>query len=363
MKAPLENKEQTDASQRSLYDPEPKPEEDLWFLPAIDEDAAPTDMPWPVAAREASLEPDVWRAAEKESYRELLAAVQAVTKFGEQLRQFPDDAKERFAVDTVSAVLRSEGTWIGPEQIALYRTLRLASGDQAQDLARASWAVRRLLAGAGSIEEGLRGFLGRIEVDASLQVPGEGRPLGEELTLLGESLSRGVTGMSDCHALTQAAYHFAIWRAEGITPYEGLLEPTIATLIIGAGGMSPILPLAPGHRLDRHGLKPGSAGASERLKVFYRAVEAGALAASLELERLATWRERAHHVIADLSGRTPARLAEGLLKARVVSAEWLASEIGCSTVSVRRNLSLFSQRGLVREVTGQERYRFWTVAV
>ncbi len=348
---------------RSLYDPEPTADEDLWFLPARDDDAAPSDMPWPVAAREASLAPDVWRAAEQACYRDLLAAVQAVVRFGVRLRQVPKGVQERFVVETVSAVLRTEGTWIGSEQIALYRTLRLASGDQAQDLARASWAVRRLLSGVAPQETGLHDFLGRVEVDAPRQVGGEERPLGDELVLLGEWWADEMARVSDCHALTQAAYGFALWRSEGITPYDDLLEPTIAALVIGAGGMSPLLPMATGHRLDRHGLTSGSAGAEARLKVVYRAVEAGALAGMLELDRLTTWQERSHCAIAELSGRTPPKLVEALLKARVVSADWLAAEIGCSPVSARRNLMLFTERGLIREVTGQERYRFWTVAL
>ena len=362
MKKATDLKSEMEWSPRSPYDPEPPAEEDLWFLPALDDDAGPPDMPWPVAPREASLEPDVWRAAEKECYRDLLVAVQAVTRFGERLRHFSKEVCERFALDTVSSILRGEGIWIGPEQIALYRTLRLASGEQAQDLTRANWAVRRLLAAANPREEGLHGFLGRTEVDAPKQVLGEERPLGGELTLLSENWARGLDGLFDCHALTQSAFGFALWRREGITPYEELLEPTIAALTIGTGEMAPILPMAQGHRLDRHTLKPGSAGAEARLKVFYEAVEAGALAATLELDRLATWQERTHGAIADLSGRTPPRLVKAMLKARVVSAEWLAAEIGCSPASARRNLKVFEDRGLVREVTGQERYKFWTVA-
>lgn len=354
---------ESDNTPRSLYDPEPRPDEDLWFLPALDDDEGSSDMPWPVAARETSLEANVWRAAERECYRELIAAVQAVTRFGERLKQFPDSVRERFAVDTVSAVLRSEGTWVGADQIALYRTLRIASGDQAQVLARASWAVRRLLAGTHPRRDGLHEFLGRVEVDAPMQVPGGERPLGGELVALSDQWAHALERFSDCHALTRAAFGFAVWRAEGITPFEELLEPMVAALIAGAGGLAAFLPMVQGHRLDRHSLKPGEAGAAARLKVFYGAVEAGALAALLELDRLVTWQAQARGAIADLSGRTPPLMVEAFLKARVVSAEWLASEIGCSPVSARRNLKIFEERGLVREVTGQGRYRFWTAAV
>jgi Fe2+ or Zn2+ uptake regulation protein len=32
-------------------------------------------------------------------------------------------------------------------------------------------------------------------------------------------------------------------------------------------------------------------------------------------------------------------------------------------VSARRNLNLLQARGLIREVTGQDRYRFWAIRV
>ena len=336
--------------------------EDLWFLPPLDDDEAQS-KPWPVAAREASLEPDVWRAAEKECFRELVAAVQALVRFGERLKRVPSGIQERFAIDTVSAVLQSEGTWIGPEQIALYRTLRTVSGDHARDLARASWAVRRLLTDRDPTQGDLHAFLGRTEVELPRQLPGDERPLGDELVALGDRWAAAVERLGDCHRLTRAAFGFALWRAEGISPYEDVLEPTIAALAIGARGMAPILPVGQGHRFDRHGLKPGAAGATERLKVFFRAAEAGALAATLELDRLIAWQERALDVLSDLSGRTPPLMVAAFLKARVVSAEWLAAEVGGSPVSARRNLKVFDDRGLVREVTGQERYRFWTAAL
>lgn len=352
-----------DDTQRSLYDPEPVAEEDLWFLPATPDDVAPTDMPWPIASRETSLEPKVWQAAEQQQYRGLLAAVMAVTKFGERLKQFPDEVAERFAIDTTSAILRSEGTWLSAEQIALYRTLRVGSDDAAQDLSRADWAVRRLAAGRVGPTDGLHAFLGRSAVPDPQQMPGEDRPLGDELEALSDRWVFALENLKDCHALTQAAYGFASWRSEGITPYEELLEPTIAALLIGAGDLAPFLPMAQGYRLDRHSLRAGSAGAEERLAVFNGAIEAGALGAALELDRLAAWQEKARAGVSDLSGRTPPRMVAALLKAPVVSADWLAKEVGCTTVSVRRNLKLFVERGLVREVTGQERYRFWTVAV
>jgi Fe2+ or Zn2+ uptake regulation protein len=42
----------------------------------------------------------------------------------------------------------------------------------------------------------------------------------------------------------------------------------------------------------------------------------------------------------------------------------LAEELSqASRAAVQRNLDLFARRGLIREVTGQGRYRIWTAAL
>lgn len=346
---------------RSPYDSDPLPEEDLWFLPGPGSDAAPTDPPWPVAPRRDSLGPGAWRSAEAEEYRALLRAAQAVALFAERLRAAPEGLAGRLALMSVSAALRGEGIWLGPEQIALYRALRLGAGDMARDLARAAWAVRRLEAGAAP-QEGLRAFLGRSDVPDPQTAPGDDRPVGGELDAAGRDWAAGLALLSDCHAMTRAAFGFASWRAGGLTPWEDLLEATVAAQVVGAEGLAPFLPLSDGARFERHDLTAGAAGAGARLAAFYAAAEAGALRAAMELARMRSWRDRACAATADLSGRTPPLLIGALLRYPALSAELAAQEAGVSRASARRNLNLFADRGLIREITGQDRYRFWTAA-
>ena len=72
---------------------------------------------------------------------------------------------------------------------------------------------------------------------------------------------------------------------------------------------------------------------------------------------------RAQAQTGDLSGRTPLRLIPVLTRFPIVSVELVTREAPCSPMSARRNLNLFTERGLAREITGQGRYRFWTAAV
>ena len=344
----------------SLYDPDPTPEEDLWFLAPYDEEETASAMPWPMAAREDSLHPEVWQAAEAAEYKALISAAEAVARLGARLQGFPAAITERLALTSVAAVLRGEGVWLGPEQIALYRALRALSDDQARDLARAAWAVRRLSAGGGGPLDGLRAFLGRTTVTDPYDFPGEERPIGPELDVLGDDWGQAVQGLVGCHRLTRAAFGFATWRARALTPWDELLEPTVAAMLLGGGGGCGFLPMGEG-RLDRHAVVAGAGGAEMRLRSFYATVEAGAQRALMEFDRLMAWQDRAQAATADLSGRTPPALIAALLHYPILSAELAVSEANCSAAAARRNLNLFAERDLIRELTGQNRYRFWTV--
>lgn len=128
---------------------------------------------------------------------------------------------------------------------------------------------------------------------------------------------------------------------------------------IGSQGVryASYVPALLGGRLDL--LAPGTPNV--RLAGWLKAVESGCLRALLELERVQPWQSRAVEAVADLSGRTPAMLISAFVAHPVVSAEMIAEESGASKAAVRRNLATFEGRGLIREVTGQERFQFWTV--
>lgn len=341
----------------SPYDVGPMPERDLWFLPGLPEDRPPTDPPWIVAPREvAGAAPD-WRRAEAAQYRALIDAATALARFGERLRSAPDGVAERIALATVAALLRAEGIWIGAERIALYRALRVASDDSARDLARAAWAVRRLTGAGESPLNGVETFLGRSAVpDPQSPLPGE-RAVGDELEALGAEWIAAIDALADAHPLTQAACGLALWRGRGLTPWPETLEPSVAALRLGAGDLAPFLPIAEGHRLDRDAL---SGTPESRLAAFCAATRAGALSALMEMDRLSAWTLRAQRATADMSGRTPPQVIAAFRRFPMLSAELLADAAGCSRPAARRNLTVFETRGLIHEVTGQERYRFWT---
>lgn len=101
-------------------------------------------------------------------------------------------------------------------------------------------------------------------------------------------------------------------------------------------------------------------GSAERkLAAWIAGAHDAVLAALMALERLRAWQDRVREATADLQGQTPARLAASLASQSMLSVPQLVRDTGASRPAINRNLALFAERGLVREVTGQGRFRIW----
>ncbi len=82
--------------------------------------------------------------------------------------------------------------------------------------------------------------------------------------------------------------------------------------------------------------------------------------AGRHLDDIEAWSTRAESEMLPLSGKTPPALRAVFGEWPVVSAPMAEALTGASRATVQRNLAWMEARGLVREVTGQERYRMWS---
>ena len=98
-----------------------------------------------------------------------------------------------------------------------------------------------------------------------------------------------------------------------------------------------------------------------RLARWYDGAEQAVLAALRQIDRLEAWHERARDATAGLSGRTPPLLLAALCDWPLVSAPMAERLTGASRAAVQRNLTWLEGAGLIREVTGQGRFRFWAI--
>ncbi|MCE8535618.1 hypothetical protein KBY24_19710 [Ruegeria pomeroyi] len=338
------------------YDGDPVEEDDLWFLPAQEPGEAETEplFPTPRAAPRPLFDPVEWRAAQDALSGDLADLALGFGALDERLRAGPRQWVHRLALLEVADLGWWAGDRIGAERLALWTGLRLgATGEDAQALARAGWAVRRLSGGpapdAGGWAEGLAGFLDRAGA--------EGDTVPEAVADLGDVMAQAAA----LHPATRAAMLFHCWTMLGQGPSVGLEAAVMAArhgAAMGRGGAL-FLPLA----LSGPGALRGAGPAEQKLTAWLRGAAQAVTAALLHLDRVAAWSVRAIEKTGDLSGRTPPALIEVLTAWPMVTAPLAEAQTGASRAAVQRNLDLFARRGLVREVTGQGRYRVWTAAV
>jgi Fic family protein len=100
--------------------------------------------------------------------------------------------------------------------------------------------------------------------------------------------------------------------------------------------------------------------AQAALALWLRGATRATQAALLHLDQVAAWARRASLALTDLQGRTPPALLAVLVEWPMVTTGLAERLTGASKASVLRNLDRMQARGLLREVTGQGRYRVWT---
>ena len=342
------------AYDRGPYDAEPLPDEDLWFLPPADyatQDAA-HDLPLPRADHRPLVDIAAWAEAERGVAGALTDLGILLGRLAERLETGPQGWLHRLALREAADLSWLAGDRVPMERLALWLTLRLGGeGEDGQALARAGWAARRLVQ-APAPKDDLAGFLGRVASDAH-----DG--LADQIADWAEVMGQGAW----LHPITQAALSYHIWPIVGVSaghPSLPMMEAGVvaarhAGTAIGGPGFLPLC-------LGGAGGLRGRGTAAERLAAWVSGADQAARAALRQLDSLRDWEGRTRAATAGLSGRTPPALVELLSSWPLVSAPMAEAETGASRAAVQRNLNWMTEAGLIREVTGQGRYRFWAAA-
>ena len=351
----------------------------IWDMDEDDGDDAERGIaaapPWPIANDILAWpDPAAWIRAEGAAGRALAEATAAVVRLDERLLGMDADARKgarlRIALEAVPELLWSEGVRLRPEYLALAGVDRLGGGDDAPLLARAAWAVRRMTATAGLDTSAvgpkeMRAFLGLREpgsatdgADSSqeddFQVLGLPEPHRVEPEALDEWCAV-VSALGEAHPLTRAVAGGALWAGLGVTDAAYLVEPAMVMGVLGAAAGQGGVIAAPVGRL-----RPGSGGeVLTRLEAGLDRIAEGARTALMQLGLVAAWQGRAIRVTDGLKGKGPVALI-ALFSARpVVSARDIATALDLTDRHARRLVDKFAELGLVRELTGHGRFRYW----
>lgn len=325
-------------------------EDDLWFLPGPD----PEDVhlaPLPRADDGAAGLLREWQGAEAALAVPLARVAARLGALDDRLNRVPEGWRHRLTLIESADLGWFAGDRVAPDRLALWLALRLSGvQDDALALGRLGWAFRRLLGGPGP-EAGLPAFLGRQET-------GGDEPLGDQAANWG----RLMADAGGLHPITRGAVCFHLWALTGLDKGPGAqIEAGVTAARIAASDCAGarFLPLA---MAGAGGLRAGG-DPLRRLGRWYSEAEAAVLTAMRMLDRLERWRARAATATAGLSGRTPPRLLDTLAEWPLVSAPMAEDTTGASRAAVQRNLAWLEAAGLIREVTGQGRFRFWTAAL
>ncbi|MFA8440333.1 helix-turn-helix domain-containing protein [Yoonia sp.] len=345
-----------DLDDLDVFDPAPVEENDLWFLPGPDHatlDAA-HDLPGPKADQTPLIDVAGWVAAEAALARPLADLALQVGVLSARLAAGPAGWRHRLALQEAADLSWLAGDRVPLDRLALWLALRLSSDNaDAQALARAGWAARRLQGGLGP-QDDLAAFLGRQSEDVQL-----GHQIADWQEVMGQA--------AVLHPLSRAALGFHLWPVVGLSSGHvlggaaplPLMEAAVMAARFAIPGAGIFLPLALG---GAGGLR-AVGQPQDRLQRWISGADHAVRAALRTLDQITAWDAEAKDRCTALSGRTVLRLITLLRDWPLVSAPMAEAETGASRAAVQRNLNWMTRAGLIREVTGQGRYRFWAAAV
>ena len=333
---------------------EPTPEEDLWFLPGPIEAEPDFLPPGPRAEpRETTILAD-WMQAEAGLAARLARVAGRLGALGERLRRGPEGCRHRLALIEAADLSWFVGDRITPDRLALWIALRLSGvQDDTAALARVGWAVRRLTGGPGP-EASLADFLDRRD-------PKNLDDVMDRFADRADSWLELMDAARHLHPISRACMGYHLWSLAGLGQHGDRMEAAVTAARIAASERQGAVfaPLAMG---GAGGLRAGGAPA-ERLTRWLDGMDSAILTAMRHLEYIEAWAARAKTAMAPLSGRTPPALRAVLTEWPLVSAPMAEALTGASRAAVQRNLAWMEARGLIREVTGQGRFRMWRAGV
>ena len=249
------------------------------------------------------------------------------------------------------------GDRIGPDRLALWVSMRLSGvQDDTAALARVGWAVRRLTGGPGP-EVDLSAFLDRRDPE---NMADEAEPFADRaggwLDLMAQA--------ADLHPITRACMGFHLWSLAGLGQQGDRMEAAVTAARIAASegpnsiGGAIFAPLA----LRGAGGLRAIGSTAERLERWLEGMETACLTAMWHLDDIEAWSARAEAEMSPLSGKTPPALRAVLTDWPIVSAPMAEAMSSSSRAAVQRNLAWMEKHCLIREVTGNGRFRMWRAA-
>lgn len=325
-------------------------EADLWFLPGPMHEESDYLPPGPPAEPfEASIFVD-WAKAEADLAARLARVAGRLGALDERLRRGPEGWRHRLALVEAADLSWFVGDRVSSDRLALWIALRLSGvQEDTSALSRVGWAVRRLTGGLGP-EVSLADFLDRRDPEN----------IADDTERFADRANNWldlIAAARDLHPISRACLGFHFWDLAGLGQHGDRMEAVVTAGRIAAVEAKGVVfaPMAMG---GAGGLRVGGTP-TQRLARWLDGMDTACLTAMRHLDDIEAWAKRAETVMSVLSGRTPTALRCALTKWPLISAPMAEALTGASRAAVQRNLAWMEAQGLIREVTGQGRFRMW----
>lgn len=328
-------------------------EDYLWFLPGPIEEEPDFLAPGPRGEPGQITILADWKQAEAGLAAALARVAGRLGALDDRLRRGPEGWRHRLALIEAAELSWFVGDRIAPDRLALWIALRLSgTQENTSALARLGWAVRRLSGGPGP-EPNLADFLDRRDPENIVDVT-------ERFIDRADSWLDLMKAAHNLHPITRACLGFHLWGLAGLGQLGDRMEAVVTAGRIAAGEAKGAV-FAPVAMGGAGGLR-ASGTPAERFARWLDGMDNACLSAMRHLDDIEAWSKRAAIVMAILSGRTPPALRAALTEWPLVSAPMAEKLIGASRAAVQRNLAWMEAHGLIREVTGQGRFRMWCIS-
>lgn len=358
---------------------EGKDDADLWFLPGPMEDEPDYLPPGPTSEAKESEIVDAWRAAEAGQAVQLARVAARLGILDERLRRGPTGWRQRLALIEAADLSWRTQDRIGLDRLSLYMALRVSTvTDDAQALYRIGWTVRRLIGGPAPLAHrsgvcDLDTFLDRRDRPGQRERLEEAKAPSRVVEMAErdafEDRAAGWLAMmdqaEDLHPVTRACMGFHLWHVAELSPVDDPLEAAVTAARVAIADLTPsgsatgaiFAPIAMGGGGGFRAIGDPPA----RLGRWLNAMESATFAALRRLEEIEAWAAAAERTMVLLSGKTPPMLRDLFTSWPLVSVQMAEKLTGAHRATVQRNIDWMEERGLIREVTGQGRYRMWRI--
>ena len=299
-----------------------------------------------------------WIKAEAACAASLARVAGRLGALDDRLRRGPEGWRHRLALLEAADLSWFLGDRVGPDRLALWISLRLSGvQDDTGALARLGWVVRRLTGGPGP-EDDLSGFLDRRDPET---IAAGAEPFADRASAWLDMM-RAARAL---HPITRACMGFHLWHVAELSPVDDPLEAAVTAARVAIADLAPsgsapgaiFAPIAMGGGGGFRAIGDPPA----RLARWLNAMESAAFAALRKLEEIEAWAAAAERTMAPLSGKTPPMLRDLFTSWPLVSVQLARKLTGAHRATVQRNIDWLEERGLIREVTGQGRYRMWQI--